>query len=104
MNKFLIIIIICLLILIYIYKNKLNNKQPIINQQTIEQFNTQLPLTQREQINNFSDSFFNFNNRINQSSIHDDPVDRINRDRTNCNFNVGLDIKEIYDNYTKPSM
>ena len=103
MNKLLVFIIICLLILIYIFKNKINEQEKINETQQIENFQQNIKLTEREQINNFSNSFFGFNNRINQLSMYDNPVDKINRDRANCNFNIGLDIKEIYDNYTKPT-
>lgn len=98
----LLIVIICLLVLIYFVKNK-SNKQNI-NKEQVEEFKPEIKLTDREQINNFSNSFFNFNNRINQLSMYDDPIDKINRDRANCNFNVGLDIKEVYDYYTTPTL
>lgn len=68
----------------------------------IEPYSNTIKMTDREQINKFNDSFFNFNNRINQMSMYDDPVDRINRQRTNGNFNVGLDIKQVYDDLVKP--
>ena len=68
----------------------------------IEPYSNTIKMTDREQINKFNDSFFNFNNRINQMSMYDDPVDRINRQRANGNFNVGLDIKQVYDDLVQP--
>lgn len=68
----------------------------------IEPYSNTIKMTDREQINKFNDSFFNFNNRINNMSMYDDPVDRINRQRANGNFNVGLDIKQVYDDLVQP--
>lgn len=68
----------------------------------LEPYSNTIKMTDREQINKFNDSFFNFNNRINQMSMYDDPVDRINRQRVNGNFNVGLDIQQVYDNLVQP--
>ncbi len=83
---------------LYFYPHKKNGE--FISM--IEPYSNTIKMTDREQINKFNDSFFNFNNRINQMSMYDDPVDRINRQRTNGNFNVGLDIKQVYDDLVQP--
>jgi len=83
---------------LYFYPHKKNGE--FISM--IEPYSNTIKMTDREQINKFNDSFFNFNNRINQMSMHDDPVDRINRQRANGNFNVGLDIKQVYDDLVQP--
>ena len=83
---------------LYFYPHKKNGEFKTM----IEPYSNTIKMTDREQINKFNDSFFNFNNRINQMSMYDDPIDRINRQRANGNFNVGLDIKQVYDDLVQP--
>lgn len=49
----------------------------------------------------FNDEFFNFKNRVNNSSTGvDDPVEKINRTRFTLDKNIGATISDVYDELT----
>ena len=106
MNYIILIFIVIVCLMIYSKYRKQEHIQNDTKIKQTEHFITQKEMNKikldRARINNFNDSFFNFNNRINNLSMYDDPVDKINRERAGCNWNVGLDIKEIYDNLSTP--
>jgi hypothetical protein len=52
-----------------------------------------MPQTSESSIANYQRNFFTFNDRINQTTHCDDPVDRINL----ANFDIGTNIASIYD-------
>ena len=73
---------------------KINNSESVIN-------NTDSELSETKIIENFNEDFFNFGNRINNSSTNtDDPVERINRNRFKFDKNIGSNISDIYDGLT----
>lgn len=111
-----IIIGIIIIFLIYYYKNEKftdinkfnsNNYYPLHNNpqvdkidkvNKIKKFNK---ITNEKRNENFNEEFFNFNNRINNSSTSiDDPIERINRHRNTLDKNIGTNISDVFDKLT----
>lgn len=99
---FIIIAILFILFVLYNKDNKIVTPEKYNeNDNNLDNPLKQIPYTYRNRIENFNDNFFNFQNRINNESITDNPVDKINRMDRGRNYDIGMTISDIYDNLTQ---
>ena len=108
---FIIIVVFCMIYFKTTPNNQQKKKKVLLKKPKKETFtispieeSTYNKSIERKQINDFNDSFFNFNNRINNSSIVNDPITKINILRSSTNENIGESIQDIYDNIANPNM
>ena len=70
---------------------------PIDNIMSYEQYDKNCEDAECERIDNYRHKFFEFNDRINQTTHLGDPVDAINITNKAQDYNIGTSIADIYD-------